>query len=1009
MSDDIQRIKDRIDIVQLIEETIQLTKKGDSYRGAILSTSKSGASLIVDPRQQVFNDTAGEAGGDVYSWIAFNEGLDLVHDFPRILAIAAEKAGIQLEHHNEHPDRAQVFTILQAAAGYYHSQLTSTHRAYITEQWGITDETIDELLIGYAPAKMSLELELSDIFHNGDLKKSGLFYADGTILTDVFRGRIMFPYWKGGKVVYFIGRDPDWTPETPHGKYIKQPVHTEARPYISEVIDNNVFYGEDSIKRKNTCMITEGVTDCIMANQSDVPCISPVTIKIKESEKQKAYEIVKRMDRVYVCNDNEVNRSGEKGAIATAEFLEAKGIAVELIELPRVAGVEKIDLAEFLSNHDSEALMSLPRNNVWNIKLQAVAVPSDAVEKAQAILKFIKSELHLMDPTMRDIFVKNTMRLKFEIEKSDMNKLLKRAVEELSTAPKLDDRFFNERGQLKVKAMSEYVMSLNRFITLEDTKTIYKYENGVYVPRGEDTITKIVQAALGDTSKIHHINEVVHYVQFETLIKREMINTEICRINLLNGVYNLNNDTLEEHTPDNIFITQIPVNYDRDAECPAFKKFISEIAHESDIQTIYEFIGYCMIPDTRIQRAVMLVGDGSNGKSKLLEAIGCFIGSANSSSESLHELENNQYSKAELFGKLVNIFPDLASGAIYENSVFKMLTGDEGTIRAERKFEHPFRFKNTARLIFSANKLPPVPADNFAYFRRWILLEFPNKFEGDDRDKDITSKITTSEEKSGILNVVIGSLKNILKNGDYTTTQSVQDVERMYRINSDPIAAFVSECVVYSVDDCDKMVMYEHYTEWCKDNCIEPKTSPKFSARFGKLGYNYYRASTGNPRPYLWESCSIVKSVQDSEKVLDGKNQEQDAYPSNCPAKKDYCSNIEEKNNGDNKNNILLYADNGTKTPKPWTDSSKTPRPMPNKSVQDLKDGLDESRTDAIDMNYKINIITSFKNSMHPDGRIPDYGMFALIVYNQSKELKGVITVEQIEQLTRKLAKAGWK
>ena len=305
--------------------------------------------------------------------------------------------------------------------------------------------------------------------------------------------------------------------------------------------------------------------------------------------------------------------------------------------------------------------------------------------------------------------------------------------------------------------------------------------------------------------------------------------------------------------------------------------------------------------------------------------------------------------------------------------------------------------------------MPPVPADNFAYFRRWILLEFPNKFEGDDRDKDIASKITTSEEKSGLLNVVIGSLKNILKNGDYTTTQTVQDVERMYRINSDPIAAFASECVVYSVDDCDKMVMYEHYTEWCKDNCIEPKTSPKFSARFGKLGYNYYRSSTGNPRPYMWESCSIVESVQDSGKVLDVKKQEQGTYPSNCPAKKDHCSNIDKKNNGDNKNNILLYADNGTKTPKPWTDLPKTSQPMIKKSVQGLKDGLDGSRTDVIDMNHQIKIITSFKNSMHPDGRIPEYGLFALIVYNQSKELKGVVTVKQIEQLTRKLAKDGWK
>ena len=1006
--DEVQTVKDALDIVQVIGETIQLTKRGDSYRGAVLSSSKSGASLIVNPRQQVFNDTAGEAGGDVYSWIAFTEGLDPIQDFPKILSIAAEKAGIQLEHHPENPDKAQVLTILQAAAGYYHSQLTDEHRAYIMEQWGISNDTINKLLIGYAPNKTPLELELKDIFHNDDLKKSGLFYADGTILTDVFRGRIMFPYWKGGKVVYFIGRDPEWTKETQHGKYIKQPVHTESRAYISEVIDNNVFYGEDSIKRQDTCMITEGVTDCIMAIQSGVPCISPVTVRIKDSEKEHALELVKRMKTVYVCNDNEDNNAGRDGAIETAEYLESNGIQSELIELPRHAGIDKIDLAEFLSNHDSTALMNLPRNNVWSIKLQAVTVPSDAVGKAQILLKFITSDLAAMDPTMREVFVRNEVRTKFEMEKSDTNKILKRAESELKTIVKLDDRFFDERGSLKVKSMAEYLMSLNRFITLEDTKLLYYYSDGVYIPQGEDLINRAVQTLLGDASKIHHVSEIVHFIKYETIIKRSSINKETCRIPLKNGVYNLETDKLEEHTPDNIFIHQIPVTYDRDAECPNTKKFISEItdpAHPEDIQTIFEYIGYCLVPDTRIQRALMCIGDGSNGKSKLLEAIGAFIGPDNSSSESLQELENDQYSKAELFGKLVNIFPDLASSAIYENSVFKMLVGDEGMIRAVRKLEHPFRFKNTARLIFSANNLPPVPADNFAYMRRWILLEFPHKFEGDDIDINLMVKIVTPEEHSGLLNVVIPALKAIIKNGDYTNIQSTDEINRLYRIHSDPIAMFADECVVYSESDCVKTFMYEYYVNWCKDKGKDPKHAPVFSKRFIKLGYSSSRETTGNRRT-VWENCSIRESVRGTNSYPDGNKQYQSTYPSECHSKVELCS-IHEEEYKDGKNNSV-YSNNREVTMVALTDSDEIGNGGHEKKRQGNDRTPDDALTDGIDTKYLVSVLTNYKNNLHKDGVVRNYEQFALIVYNQSKELHGVVTVEQLEEMSKKLARDGW-
>jgi putative DNA primase/helicase len=358
-------------------------------------------------------------------------------------------------------------------------------------------------------------------------------------------------------------------------------------------------------------------------------------------------------------------------------------------------------------------------------------------------------------------------------------------------------------------------MQKHRFVTFEDTREVMVYRNGVYVPNGENVIAKVVQDALGDYSKKHHIAEIVNYIQIETSVPRSAINHDTTKINVKNGLYNLETGELEPHSPDFISIVQIPVYYDPDADCPRIKNFFEDVLRPEHIQVMCEFIGYSMIPDTRLEKAMMLLGKGANGKSVLLSLLGEFIGEDNTSHESLHGLENDPYSVAELYGKLLNIFPDLASSTIYENKSFKMLTGDEGKIRARKIYREPFSFKNTARLIFSANHLPPVPGDNFAYFRRWILLEFPNTFEGKDADKNLIDKLTTQEELSGLFNLAVRALRKLLENGEYSYDLSTTEVQRMYRINSDPIAAFADECVVYSESDCLKITMLECYNRWC--------------------------------------------------------------------------------------------------------------------------------------------------------------------------------------------------
>nr|WP_321496613.1 phage/plasmid primase, P4 family [uncultured Methanolobus sp.] len=417
------------------------------------------------------------------------------------------------------------------------------------------------------------------------------------------------------------------------------------------------------------------------------------------------------------------------------------------------------------------------------------------------------------------------------------------------------DKYF-EGKRFIVKSLADELLNENHFITLSDTGAIYHYDDGVYKEGGKHLIQKIALHKLGDYSSKHYLNEVTSYIQIKTRVDRESLNQDRHLINLENGLYDISTGTFKPHIPAVLSTVRIPVTYDPDATCPTIDKFLSEIVAPEDQQVLVEWAGYALIPDTRIQKAVMLLGNGDNGKSVYLNLLNQFIGGINTSSESLQNLENNRFSTANLYGKLLNVFPDLAKTKIFDNATFKSLCGGD-RIRGERKFEGAFEFENTARLIFSANNLPPIGNGDFAFFRRWILIDFPNTFEGENKDINLIRKLTTPDELSGFLNRALAALHVLLENGEFSYTKTVEEVQRMYLINSNSVAAFASECIESGAEDTPKKVVYETYMNWCENNEIKPKADNVFGKYFKELGFNDSRESTGN-RDYCWCEISVI-------------------------------------------------------------------------------------------------------------------------------------------------------
>src|SRR5262249_432085 len=122
------------------------------------------------------------------------------------------------------------------------------------------------------------------------------------------------------------------------------------------------------------------------------------------------------------------------------------------------------------------------------------------------------------------------------------------------------------------------------------------------------------------------------------------------KINLKNGILDLEKLTLSEHTPDYLFPNQFVIDWDPKAPCPLTDEFLARIMDEDAVTTFYEILGYCLVPNIEYQKALLIYGRGGNGKSTLLEYIQAFLGDTNCSSVSLHTLEGNRFATNDLVG-----------------------------------------------------------------------------------------------------------------------------------------------------------------------------------------------------------------------------------------------------------------------------------------------------------------------------------------------------------------------
>jgi putative DNA primase/helicase len=283
---------------------------------------------------------------------------------------------------------------------------------------------------------------------------------------------------------------------------------------------------------------------------------------------------------------------------------------------------------------------------------------------------------------------------------------------------------------------------------------------------------------------------------------------------------------------------------------------------------LFEVIGYCLYPDYPFNKAFMFVGNGRNGKSTFLRLVKQVLGEENVVGLSLQDICLYRFAASELYHRLVNVFPDIPSKPIGYAGWFKVLTGED-TVSAPRKFRESIYFKNYAKLLFSANELPQVEDMSEAFWRRWIVLEFPNRFED---NPTFFEEAFPEEVIEKIIVLSLLAFLNVYKTRAFSIKGSEADFKEKWLRNANSIYAYVKDGEENERLTLEKEAytpadqLYQDYVAWCEENDVEAQTKNMFTRELERLfGVAKKQKKEKGKRFYAYEGIKLLEREEEGD------------------------------------------------------------------------------------------------------------------------------------------------
>jgi len=307
-----------------------------------------------------------------------------------------------------------------------------------------------------------------------------------------------------------------------------------------------------------------------------------------------------------------------------------------------------------------------------------------------------------------------------------------------------------------------------------------------------------------------------------------------------NGVLDLRTGTLRSAAPDDLITCATGVPFDPQAPAPRWERFLQEICvgDAELVEALARAAGYSLTGITREQVIFMCLGDGANGKSTFLNALGAVLGdyaghATSGCFEQPHHGETLSNDVAMLAGKrLVTVEETGENRCLYEQRVKQMTGGDP--ITARFLYREHFTFFATFKLWMATNYRPRIAGTDNGIWRRVREIPFRATFQGRE-DLDLAS--TLAAELPGILAWAVRGCLAWQREG-LGLPSAVSQATEDYRVESDPVRRFLAECVDKTPGArLSATAFYKAYATWCHREDGVLITQTRFGRRLDQLGY----------------------------------------------------------------------------------------------------------------------------------------------------------------------------
>lgn len=406
----------------------------------------------------------------------------------------------------------------------------------------------------------------------------------------------------------------------------------------------------------------------------------------------------------------------------------------------------------------------------------------------------------------------------------------------------------NGRVSFKASLLVDRIIKDVSLLSDPESGVLYRWNGVHWEEYSIDNVSATALRYLGQEASKSRSEDVIYQVRrLSTIPHGRKVNDRGDWACLQNGMLNLKTLEMKPHAKNFYSTNVLGISFDGKSTktCKRWLKFLGETIQDPDsIKQFQEFAGYCLTRDVRYGKCLLLLGDGSDGKSTALKILRQLVGKQNCSSVGFEDLDD-QFHRSALKDKLLNTATEVGSKALESNLLKALVTGDE--VRAAFKHKDGFDLESYCKFAFSTNRLPRVLDNSDGFFRRLLIIRFKQQFMGAADDTNLMAKL--EKELSEIFSWALVGLHRLMDQGCFSDSADSREIMQAYRRLNNPIQCFVEDCcAIEEGGSAVKDELYGKYREYC-----------------GKYGY-----MPQNYENFLRELRSAVKNLKDFRPRLSG-------------------------------------------------------------------------------------------------------------------------------------------